>query len=113
MTDKSRATPLAVLALRPAPGARAAAARWQDAEATVTVRGELDRDAIWAIDYTIARASAEAGRIVLDLREVTHVDYRGVPALVDRCKELRRDTYTRQAGSQTPPDVSPHQASYR
>src|SRR5690349_4311063 len=90
MSDKSRAAaPLAVLALRPAPGRRAPAARWQEAEATVTVRGELDRDAIWAIDYTIARASAEAGRIVLDLREVTHVDYRGVPALVDRCKELR------------------------
>jgi anti-anti-sigma factor len=89
MSDKSRAVPLAVLALRPARGAQTAAARWQDAEATVTVRGELDRDAVWAIDYTIARASAEAGRIVLDLREVTHVDYRGVPALVDRCKELR------------------------
>jgi anti-anti-sigma factor len=55
----------------------------------VTVRGELDRDGVWAIDYTIARASAEAGRIVLDLREVTHVDYRGVSALVDRSKELR------------------------
>jgi len=52
-------------------------------------RGELDRDALWAIDYTIGRASLEAGRIVLDLREVTHLDYAGVPELVARRRELR------------------------
>jgi anti-anti-sigma factor len=92
MSDKSRtarAAPLAVLALRPAPGPRAPGVRWQEAEATVSVRGELDRDALWAIDYTVGRASIDSGRIVLDLREVTHVDYRGVAALVDRRKELR------------------------
>lgn len=79
----------AVLALSPAPGPRAVGERWDQAQATVAVRGELDRDALWAIDYTIGRASIEAGRIVLDLREVTHLDYAGVPELVARRRELR------------------------
>jgi anti-anti-sigma factor len=78
----------AVLALKPAPGPRASGLRWGDNLATVSVRGDLDRDALWAIDYTIGRAAAEAGRIVLDLREVTHLDYGGVPELVARRKEL-------------------------
>lgn len=78
----------AVLALKPAPGPRAPGLRWGDNVATVSVRGDLDRDAIWAIDYTIGRAAAEAGRIVLDLREVTHLDYGGVPEIVARRKEL-------------------------
>ncbi len=78
----------AVLALKPAPGPRAAGVRWEDNVATVAVRGELDRDALWAIDYTIGRAAAEAGRIVLDLREVVHLDYAGVPELVARRREL-------------------------
>src|ERR1700704_5656131 len=84
-----RAEGAAVLALQPAPGPRPSGARWEDSQATVAVRGELDRDALWAIDYTIGRASIEAGRIVLDLREVSHVDYGGVPALVERRKDLR------------------------
>jgi anti-anti-sigma factor len=79
----------AVLALSPAPGPRPAGQRWSEAQATVAVRGELDRDALWAIDYTIGRASLDAGRIVLDLREVTHLDYSGVPELVARRRELR------------------------
>jgi len=79
----------AVLALKPAPGPRLAGARWEETQATVAVRGELDRDALWAIDYTIGRAALEAGRIVLDLREVTHLDYAGVPELVARRGELR------------------------
>ena len=79
----------AVLALSPAPGPRPAGERWDRAQATVAVRGELDREALWAIDYTIERASLEAGRIVLDLREVTHLDYAGVPELVARRRELR------------------------
>jgi len=62
--------------------------RWEDSQATVAVRGELDRDALWAIDYTIGRASIEAGRIVLDLREVTHLDYAGVTELVARRRDL-------------------------
>src|SRR6266704_2749013 len=74
----------AVLALTPAPGPRPAGQKWEASQATVAVRGELDRDALWAIDYTIGRASLEAGRIVLDLREVTHLDYAGVPELVAR-----------------------------
>ncbi|TMB04984.1 MAG: STAS domain-containing protein [Deltaproteobacteria bacterium] len=84
-----RAEGAAVLALQPAPGPRPAGERWEDSQATVAVRGELDRDALWAIDYTIGRASIEAGRIVLDLREVTHLDYAGVPELVARRRELR------------------------
>jgi anti-anti-sigma factor len=78
----------AVLALKPAPGPRAPGLRWGDNVATVSVRGDLDRDALWAIDYTIGRAAVEAGRIVLDLREVTHLDYGGVPEIVARRKEL-------------------------
>src|SRR5712671_2833496 len=78
----------AVLALTPAPGPRPAGQRWEESQATVAVRGELDRDALWAIDYTIGRASIEAGRIVLDLREVTHLDYAGVTELVARRRDL-------------------------
>ena len=78
----------AVLALKPAPGPRPSGVRWEDNLATVSVRGELDREALWAIDYTIGRAAAEAGRIVLDLREVSHLDYAGVPDIVARRKEL-------------------------
>jgi len=94
MADKSsrnglsRGHKAAVLALKPAPGPRAQGVRWEENVATVAVRGELDREAIWAIDYTVARAAAEAGRIVLDLREVTHLDYSGVPDLVSRRREL-------------------------
>jgi len=95
MADKSSRSGLrseagtAVLALKPAPGPRPAGQRWEESQATVAVRGELDRDALWAIDYTIGRASVEAGRIVLDLREVTHLDYAGVQELVARRRELR------------------------
>lgn len=94
MADKSsrngmRSEPsTAVLALRPAPGPRPLGVPWKDNVATVAVRGDLDREALWAIDYTIGRAAAEAGRIVLDLREVTHLDYSGVPEIVARRKEL-------------------------
>ncbi len=95
MADKSSRNGLlqrepgtAVLALKPAPGPRPAGVRWQDNVATVSVHGDLDRDALWAIDFTIGRAATEAGRIVLDLREVTHIDYSGVPEIVARRKEL-------------------------
>src|SRR5919206_963279 len=74
----------AVLALSPAPGPRPAGERWDQAQATVAVRGDLDREALWAIDYTIERAALEAGRIVLDLREVSHLDYARVPELLAR-----------------------------
>jgi anti-anti-sigma factor len=83
MADKS-SRGCAVLALKPV----AAPARWEESVATVSVRGELDREALWAIDYSVGRAAAEAGRIVLDLREVTHVDYGGVPEIVARRREL-------------------------
>src|SRR3954452_22514197 len=90
MADKSarKSDTGAVLALKPAPGPRPAGMRWGDNVATVSVRGDLDRDALWAIDYTIGRAATEAGRIVLDLRDVSHVDYGGVPEIVARRKEL-------------------------
>ena len=77
----------AVLALKPPVGPRLPA-RWEDSVATVAVRGEVDREAFWAIDYSVGRAAAEAGRIVLDLREVTHVDYAGVTEIVARRREL-------------------------
>ena len=93
MADKSsksihRDPGAAVLSLKPAPGPRPLGLRWEDNVATVAVRGDLDMEALWAIDYTIGRAAAEAGRIVLDLREVTHLDYAGVGELVARRKEL-------------------------
>jgi anti-anti-sigma factor len=91
MADKTRtlrSEPAAVLALKPAPGPRPRGMRWEENSATVSVRGDLDREALWAIDYTIGRAACEAGRIVLDLREVTHLDYSGVPEIVARRKEL-------------------------
>ena len=85
MADKSSRN-CAVLALKPAPARTPL--RWEESVATVAVRGELDREALWAIDYSVGRAAAEAGRIVLDLREVTHVDYSGVPEIVARRREL-------------------------
>src|SRR5438270_12564997 len=93
MADKSSRKELreprsAVLALKPAPGQRPAGVPWEENVATVSVRGDLDREALWAIDYTIGRAATEAGRIVLDLREVSHLDYVGVPGIVARRKEL-------------------------
>ena len=85
MADKSSRNG-AVLALKPASVPRVA--RWEDSVATVAVRGELDREALWGVDYSVGRAAAEAGRIVLDLREVSHVDCSGVPQLVARRREL-------------------------
>jgi anti-anti-sigma factor len=81
-------TPTAVLSLAPAPGAQKPAQRWSETQAVVSVRGELDREAVWGIDYTIGRASLQAGRIVLDLLEVSHLDYTGVAELVARRQEL-------------------------
>lgn len=78
----------AVLAIKPAGPARANDERWEEAVAVVSVRGDLDRDALWAIDFTLERAAAEAGRIVLDLLEVTHLDYAGVVDLVARRRAL-------------------------
>jgi anti-anti-sigma factor len=84
----ARAMRGATLSLKPAPGPRPTQERWQDATAVVSVRGELDRDALWAIDFTLGRASVEAGKLVLDLLEVTHLDYAGVCELVARRREL-------------------------
>ena len=99
MNDKSRPQPAqaqelpraargTVLALKPAPGPRKTNERWEDAVAVVSVRGDLDREALWAIDFTLGRAAVEAGRLVLDLLEVTHLDYQGVSELVARRREL-------------------------
>ena len=86
----------AVLTLPPAPppGTRASQPppprreRWEDAIAVVTVRGDLDRDGIEAIDFAVMHATAEAGRIVLDLLDVAHLDYAGVGLLVERRRDL-------------------------
>src|SRR5207248_321590 len=54
----------AVLALKPAPQKDKPAPRpqrWEDAVAVVTVRGDLDRDALEAIDYAVSRACTDAG----------------------------------------------------
>ncbi len=88
MPERKTEPTAAVLALKPAPGPRPLGVRWEENVATVSVRGDLDREALWAIDYTIGRAAAESGRIVLDLREVSHLDYAGVPELVARRTEL-------------------------
>jgi anti-anti-sigma factor len=97
MSDKSRTATAenrpqlprtAVLAIKPVHAARAKGERWETAVATVSVRGELDRDALWAIDFTLQRAAGEAGRIVLDLLAVTHLDYGGVGDLVERRRSL-------------------------
>ena len=97
MADKvaSRTTQgAAVLALRPPP-ARAlqeapplAPQRWEEAVAVVSVRGDLDKGGLEAIDFAISRACTEAGRIVLDLLGVSHLDYAGVGVLVARRAEL-------------------------
>ena len=78
----------AVLAIKPVHAAREKGERWETAVAVVSVRGELDRDALWAIDFTLQRAAGEAGRIVLDLLDVTHLDYAGVGDLVERRRAL-------------------------
>lgn len=78
----------AVLAIKPAAAARPAEERWEETVAVVSVRGELDREALWAIDFTLERAAADAGLIVLDLLEVTHIDYAGVGELTSRRRAL-------------------------
>jgi anti-anti-sigma factor len=97
MSDKSRIATAesrpqmprtAVLAIKPVHATREKGERWETAVAVVSVRGELDRDALWAIDFTLERASGEAGRIVLDLLAVTHLDYAGVGDLVERRRAL-------------------------
>ena len=88
LQPRARAPRTAVLAIKPAHGAREPGCRWEDAVAVVSVRGELDRDALWAIDFTIEKASIEAGHIVLDLLEVAHLDYAGVNELVERRRAL-------------------------
>src|SRR5262249_58635452 len=72
----------AVLALKPAPGPRPLGVKWEDNLATVSVRGDLDREALWAIDYTIGRAAAEAGGGVVYLCAGGRPPYSRGPAVV-------------------------------
>jgi anti-anti-sigma factor len=58
---------------------------------TLTLMGELDRDALQAVRYRMVRL-LDQGCIwlVLDFTEVSHLDYRGVPWLVSQAQEFRR-----------------------
>lgn len=58
---------------------------------TLTLMGELDRDALQAVRYRMVRL-VDQGCIwlVLDFTEVSHLDYRGVPWLVSQAQEFRR-----------------------
>jgi anti-anti-sigma factor len=56
---------------------------WSGETAVIAMRGELDRSAAFAIEYAIRQAARRAGRVVLDLTEVAHLDYGSVPGLVD------------------------------
>jgi anti-sigma B factor antagonist len=58
---------------------------------TLTLMGELDRDALQAVRYRMVRL-LDHGCIwlVLDFTEVSHLDYRGVPWLVSQAQEFRR-----------------------
>ncbi len=62
---------------------------WSTETAVIAMRGELDRSAAFAIEYAIRQASRRAGRVVLDLTEVTHLDYGSVPSLVELRQSLR------------------------
>jgi anti-sigma B factor antagonist len=58
---------------------------------TLTLMGELDRDALRAVRYRMVRLLDQGRiRLVIDFTEVSHLDYRGVPWLVSQAEEFRR-----------------------
>ena len=57
---------------------------------TLSCMGELDRDALRAIrDRMVRLLDQGCVWLVLDLTDVSHVDYRGVPWLVSQAEEYR------------------------
>ena len=58
---------------------------------TLSCMGELDRDALRAIrDRMMRLLDQGCVWLVLDLSEVSHMDYRGVPWIVSQAEEYRR-----------------------
>jgi len=58
---------------------------------TLSCMGELDRDALRAIrDRMVRLLDQGCVWLVVDLTEVSHLDYRGVPWLVAQAEEYRR-----------------------
>jgi anti-sigma B factor antagonist len=58
---------------------------------TLTLMGELDRDALQAVRHRMVRLLEQGCiRLVMDFTEVSHLDYRGVPWLVSQAEEFRR-----------------------
>ena len=57
---------------------------------TMVLEGELDRADVQDIEDMLARKTLEGlVELVMDFSDVTHFDYRGVPALVRRAEEMR------------------------
>jgi anti-sigma B factor antagonist len=57
---------------------------------TLSCMGELDRDALRAIrDRMVRLLDQGCVWLVLDLSDVSHIDYRGVPWLVSQAEEYR------------------------
>jgi anti-anti-sigma factor len=58
---------------------------------TLTLMGELDRDAVRAVRHRMHRLLDQGCLwLVLDFSDVSHLDYRGVPWLVSQAEEFRR-----------------------
>jgi anti-sigma B factor antagonist len=58
---------------------------------TLTLMGELDRDALRAVrDRMVRLLDQGCIWLVIDFTDVSHLDYRGVPWLVSQAEEFRR-----------------------
>lgn len=58
---------------------------------TVTLEGELDRASVREVSDLLGRLRREGViEVVIDLSAVSHIDYRGVPALL-QCAQACRD----------------------
>ena len=55
----------------------------QDSTETVTVRGDVDLATVGALRNELAGALDRAGKVVLDLREVTFMDTQGLAAVIE------------------------------
>lgn len=54
----------------------------------VRIAGRLGRDEMRRLDVELERAARPGARVVLDLRDVSHVDYRGLTVLSRRAERL-------------------------